>query len=105
MTQTSFCIADLVFVVTIGFAVVITSYIPYFQFAVGPSNFSSSDFQDEEGRRGFKLHYSFPWGTETIETLKNLGDTELLQLYPEERSKLLVSFTVVNIFPDKEGNV
>nr|XP_054500893.1 DNA polymerase subunit gamma-2, mitochondrial isoform X5 [Agelaius phoeniceus] len=60
------------------------------KFAVGPSNFSSSDFQDEEGRRGFKLHYSFPWGTETIETLKNLGDTELLQLYPGERSKLLV---------------
>ncbi|XP_071307317.1 DNA polymerase subunit gamma-2 isoform X4 [Agelaius tricolor] len=60
------------------------------KFAVGPSNFSSSDFQDEVGRRGFKLHYSFPWGTETIETLKNLGDTELLQLYPGERSKLLV---------------
>ncbi|XP_015735043.1 DNA polymerase subunit gamma-2, mitochondrial [Coturnix japonica] len=59
------------------------------KFAVGPSNFSSSDFQDEEGRRGFNLHYDFPWGTETIETLKNLGDTELLQMYPGDRSKLL----------------
>lgn len=101
--QTSVCIADLVFVVNTGFTIVITSYTSYFQFAVGPSNFSSSDFQDEEGRRGFKLHYSFPWGTETIETLKNLGDTELLQLYPGERSKLLVSFTVFSIFPDKDG--
>ncbi|XP_075626967.1 DNA polymerase subunit gamma-2 isoform X2 [Balearica regulorum gibbericeps] len=60
------------------------------KFAVVPSNFSSSDFQDEEGRRGFKLHYSFPWGTETVETLKNLGDTELLQMYPGDSSKLLV---------------
>ncbi|XP_040542374.1 DNA polymerase subunit gamma-2, mitochondrial isoform X2 [Gallus gallus] len=59
------------------------------KFAVGPSNFSSSDFQDEEGRRGFNLHYEFPWGTETVETLKNLGDTELLQMYPGDRSKLL----------------
>ncbi|NWV28712.1 DPOG2 polymerase, partial [Origma solitaria] len=59
------------------------------KFAVGPSNFSSSDFQDEEGRRGFKLHYKFPWGTETIETLKNLGDTELLQMYPGDSSQLL----------------
>lgn len=85
-----------------GFTVVITSYTSYFQFAVGPSNFSSSDFQDEEGRRGFKLHYHFPWGTETIETLKNLGDTELLKLYPGERLKLLVSLTVLNIFPYKD---
>ncbi|NXH53362.1 DPOG2 polymerase, partial [Rhabdornis inornatus] len=69
------------------------------KFAVGPSNFSSSDFQDEEGRRGFKLHYSFPWGTETIETLKNLGDTELLQMYPGERSKLLGRDGRKNVIP------
>ncbi|XP_071307319.1 DNA polymerase subunit gamma-2 isoform X6 [Agelaius tricolor] len=69
------------------------------KFAVGPSNFSSSDFQDEVGRRGFKLHYSFPWGTETIETLKNLGDTELLQLYPGERSKLLGRDGRKNVIP------
>uniref|UniRef100_A0A8C3QXP3 RNA helicase n=1 Tax=Cyanoderma ruficeps TaxID=181631 RepID=A0A8C3QXP3_9PASS len=69
------------------------------KFAVGPSNFSSSDFQDEEGRRGFKLHYRFPWGTETIETLQNLGDTELLQLYPGERLKLLGRDGRKNVIP------
>ncbi|XP_008635818.1 PREDICTED: DNA polymerase subunit gamma-2, mitochondrial [Corvus brachyrhynchos] len=69
------------------------------KFAVGPCNFSSSDFQDEEGRRGFKLHYSFPWGTETIETLKNLSDTELLELYPGERSKLLGRDGRKNVIP------
>ncbi|XP_066188450.1 DNA polymerase subunit gamma-2 isoform X2 [Sylvia atricapilla] len=69
------------------------------KFAVGPSNFSSSDFLDEEGRRGFKLHYRFPWGTETIETLKNLGDTELLQLYPGERLKLLGRDGRKNVIP------
>uniref|UniRef100_A0A8C0V7U8 RNA helicase n=1 Tax=Cyanistes caeruleus TaxID=156563 RepID=A0A8C0V7U8_CYACU len=69
------------------------------KFAVGPSNFSSSDFQDEEGRRGFKLQYSFPWGTETIETLKNLGDTELLQLYPGEKLKLLGRDGRKNVIP------
>ncbi|NXW28354.1 DPOG2 polymerase, partial [Phaetusa simplex] len=69
------------------------------KFAVGPSNFSSSDFQDEEGRRGFDLHYSFPWGTETIETLKNLGDTELLQMYPGDSSKLLGRDGRKNVVP------
>ncbi|KAM6111124.1 DNA polymerase subunit gamma-2 [Pterocles gutturalis] len=69
------------------------------KFAVGPSNFSSSDFQDEEGRRGFNLHYSFPWGTETIETLKNLGDTELLQMYPGDSSKLLGRDGRKNVIP------
>jgi len=81
-----------------------TSYIFNSQFAVGPSNFTSSDFQDEEGRRGFNLHYSFPWGKETIETLKNLGDTELLQMYPGDSSKLLVSFTILKNFFDKDDN-
>ncbi|XP_064006649.1 DNA polymerase subunit gamma-2, mitochondrial isoform X2 [Pogoniulus pusillus] len=69
------------------------------KFAVGPSNFSSSDFQDEEGRRGFNLHYTFPWGTETIETLKNLGDTELLQMYPGDSSKLLGRDGRKNVIP------
>ncbi|XP_068007184.1 DNA polymerase subunit gamma-2 isoform X1 [Melanerpes formicivorus] len=69
------------------------------KFAVGPSNFSSSDFQDEEGRRGFNLHYAFPWGTETIETLKNLGDTELLQMYPGESSKLFGRDGRKNVIP------
>ncbi|XP_075297128.1 DNA polymerase subunit gamma-2 isoform X5 [Opisthocomus hoazin] len=69
------------------------------KFAVGPSNFTSSDFQDEEGRRGFNLHYSFPWGKETIETLKNLGDTELLQMYPGDSSKLLGRDGRKNVIP------
>ncbi|XP_042658608.1 DNA polymerase subunit gamma-2, mitochondrial isoform X2 [Tyto alba] len=69
------------------------------KFAVSPSNFSSSDFEDEEGRRGFNLHYKFPWGTETVETLKNLGDTELLQMYPEDSSKLLGRDGRKNVIP------
>ncbi|XP_010615068.1 DNA polymerase subunit gamma-2, mitochondrial [Fukomys damarensis] len=58
------------------------------KFAVSPSNFSSSDCQDEEGRKGNKLYYSFPWGKEPIETLWNLGDKELLHMYPGEVAKL-----------------
>ncbi|NWX84559.1 DPOG2 polymerase, partial [Nothoprocta pentlandii] len=69
------------------------------KFAIGPSNFSSSDFQDEEGRKGFNLCYGFPWGKETIETLINLGDTELLQMYPEDRSKLLGRDGRKNVIP------
>ncbi|XP_077019708.1 DNA polymerase subunit gamma-2 isoform X2 [Tamandua tetradactyla] len=58
------------------------------KFAVSPSNFSSSDCQDEEGRKGNKLHYNFPWGKEPIETLWNLGDQKLLHMYPGNASKL-----------------
>ncbi|XP_074927973.1 DNA polymerase subunit gamma-2 isoform X2 [Chelonoidis abingdonii] len=58
------------------------------KFAIGPSNFSSSDFQDKEGRKGNHLYYSFPWGKEPIETLQSLGDKELLQMYPGNKSKL-----------------
>nr|XP_012602796.1 DNA polymerase subunit gamma-2, mitochondrial isoform X2 [Microcebus murinus] len=58
------------------------------KFAVSPSNFSSSDCQDEEGRKGNKLYYNFPWGKEPIETLWNLGDNELLHMYPGNVSKL-----------------
>ncbi|XP_037349211.1 DNA polymerase subunit gamma-2, mitochondrial [Talpa occidentalis] len=58
------------------------------KFAVSPSNFSSSDCQDEEGRKGNKLYYNFPWGKEPIETLWNLGDHELLHMYPGNGSKL-----------------
>ncbi|XP_027729150.1 DNA polymerase subunit gamma-2, mitochondrial isoform X2 [Vombatus ursinus] len=60
------------------------------KFAVNPSNFSSSDCQNEEGCKGSKLFYSFPWGKEPIETLWNLGDHELLQLYSGNKSKLHV---------------
>ncbi|XP_057572318.1 DNA polymerase subunit gamma-2, mitochondrial isoform X2 [Hippopotamus amphibius kiboko] len=58
------------------------------KFAVSPSNFSSSDCQDEAGRKGNKLYYSFPWGKEPIETLWNLGDHELLHMYPENVAQL-----------------
>ncbi|XP_036079388.1 DNA polymerase subunit gamma-2, mitochondrial isoform X3 [Rousettus aegyptiacus] len=58
------------------------------KFAVSPSNFSSSDCQDEEGRKGNKLFYNFPWGKEPIETLWNLGDHELLHMYPGNVSQL-----------------
>ncbi|XP_004693498.1 PREDICTED: DNA polymerase subunit gamma-2, mitochondrial [Condylura cristata] len=58
------------------------------KFAVSPSNFSSSDCQDEEGRKGNTLYYNFPWGKEPIETLWNLGDRELLHMYPGNGSKL-----------------
>ncbi|XP_015445269.1 DNA polymerase subunit gamma-2, mitochondrial isoform X2 [Pteropus alecto] len=58
------------------------------KFAVSPSNFSSSDCQDEEGRKGNKLFYNFPWGKEPIETLWNLGDHELLHMYPGSVSQL-----------------
>uniref|UniRef100_A0ACB8ELL5 DNA polymerase subunit gamma-2, mitochondrial n=1 Tax=Sphaerodactylus townsendi TaxID=933632 RepID=A0ACB8ELL5_9SAUR len=58
------------------------------KFAVNPSNFSSSDHQSEEGRRGSNIYYSFPWGKERIETLQNLGDTELLQMYSGRASQL-----------------
>ncbi|XP_047398679.1 DNA polymerase subunit gamma-2, mitochondrial [Sciurus carolinensis] len=58
------------------------------KFAMSPSNFSSSDCQDEEGRKGNKLYYNFPWGKEPIETLWNLGDQELLHMYPGNVSKL-----------------
>ncbi|KAL8163557.1 UNVERIFIED_CONTAM: DNA polymerase subunit gamma-2, mitochondrial [Gekko kuhli] len=58
------------------------------KFAMSPSNFSSSDYHDEEGRRGSNIYYSFPWGEELIETLRNLGDTKLLQMYPGKASQL-----------------
>ncbi|XP_006886339.1 PREDICTED: DNA polymerase subunit gamma-2, mitochondrial [Elephantulus edwardii] len=58
------------------------------KFAVRPSNFSSSECQDEDGRKGNQLYYSFPWGKESIETLWNLGDRDLLQIYPGNASEL-----------------
>ncbi|NWR70040.1 DPOG2 polymerase, partial [Centropus unirufus] len=69
------------------------------KFAVGPSDFSSSDFQDEGGRKGFNLHYRFPWGMETIETLRNLGDVELLQMYPGDDSQLMGRDGRKNVIP------
>ncbi|XP_004718256.2 DNA polymerase subunit gamma-2, mitochondrial [Echinops telfairi] len=58
------------------------------KFAVTPSHFSSSECQDEGGRKGNQLHYSFPWGKEPVETLWNLGDRELLLTDPGNTSAL-----------------
>ncbi|XP_059005210.1 DNA polymerase subunit gamma-2, mitochondrial isoform X2 [Mustela lutreola] len=60
------------------------------KFAMSPSNFSSSDCQDQEGRKGNQLYYNFPWGKEPIETLWNLGDRELLHTCPGNESQLQV---------------
>nr|XP_048301991.1 DNA polymerase subunit gamma-2, mitochondrial isoform X2 [Myodes glareolus] len=60
------------------------------KFAMSPSDFSSTDCEDEAGRKGSKLYYSFPWGKEPVETLWNLGDQELLHMYPGSTSRLQV---------------
>ncbi|XP_075846447.1 DNA polymerase subunit gamma-2 isoform X2 [Microtus pennsylvanicus] len=58
------------------------------KFAMSPSDFSSTDCEDEAGRKGSKLYYSFPWGKEPVETLWNLGNQELLHMYPGSTSRL-----------------
>lgn len=67
-----------------------------FQFALAPSDFSSSDVPEEElegvASRGVRIMYSFPWGQEPVEMLWNRGNTELLQRHKRARSKLQVSF-------------
>ncbi|XP_061471518.1 DNA polymerase subunit gamma-2, mitochondrial isoform X2 [Rhineura floridana] len=68
------------------------------KFAISPFNFSSSDHH-EEGRRSSHLYYSFPWGKEVIETLRNLGDNELLQMYPGQGSNLLGRDGRKNVVP------
>ncbi|XP_030064289.1 DNA polymerase subunit gamma-2 isoform X2 [Microcaecilia unicolor] len=47
------------------------------KFAIGSSDFSSSDYQDEAGRKGAHLYYAFPWGKELLETIRTLGEDEL----------------------------
>ena len=59
---------------------------------MSPSNFSSGDCQDEAGRKGNRLYYNFPWGKEPIETLWNLGDHELLHMYPGSVAQVHVCF-------------
>lgn len=74
---------------------------------MSPSNFSSSDCEDEEGRKGNKLYYNFPWGKEPIETLWNLGDQELLHTYPGNASQLHVCITFNSyciLYPDSLGS-
>lgn len=65
------------------------------QFALSPSDFSSSEVPEEElkqaASRGVRIMYNFPWGQEPLETLWSRGETELLQMYKEVRSQLQVS--------------
>ncbi|XP_048871669.1 DNA polymerase subunit gamma-2, mitochondrial isoform X1 [Brienomyrus brachyistius] len=62
------------------------------KFALSPSSFSCSDVTvGEEGenmKRGVKVLYQFPWGSEALETLCNLGNTELLQIHIGSQAKL-----------------
>ncbi|XP_067315531.1 DNA polymerase subunit gamma-2 isoform X2 [Pseudorasbora parva] len=55
------------------------------KFALGPSDFSVCNVVDEELREGtshgVKVLYKFPWGSETLETLWSLGDTQLLKTH------------------------
>lgn len=61
-------------------------------FALSPSNFSSSEVQQEELEqvvtRGVRIIYNFPWGQEVLETLWSRGDAELLHIHKGDRSKL-----------------
>ncbi|XP_066560338.1 DNA polymerase subunit gamma-2 isoform X2 [Amia ocellicauda] len=64
------------------------------KFAVGPSNFVSADFEEEgdggveRAVRGARLLYHFPWGPEPLETLRSLGDRELLRTHQGSKAKL-----------------
>lgn len=55
------------------------------KFALGPSDFSMCNVVDEELREGtshgVKVLYKFPWGSETLETVWSLGDTQLLNTH------------------------
>lgn len=66
-----------------------------FQFALSPSDFSSSDVPEEEleeaASRGVRILYRFPWGQEPVETLWSRGSTELLHTHNGVRAKLQVS--------------
>ncbi|XP_062853020.1 DNA polymerase subunit gamma-2, mitochondrial [Trichomycterus rosablanca] len=62
------------------------------KFVLGPSDFSVRDMSDEEltggASRGVAIQFQFPWGTETLETLWSLGDTELLRIHQGTRANL-----------------
>ncbi|XP_076871997.1 DNA polymerase subunit gamma-2 [Brachyhypopomus gauderio] len=62
------------------------------KFALGPSDFSVHDVSGEElkqgASRGVEVLYHFPWGTEVLETLWNLGDTDLLNTHQHSKAKL-----------------
>ncbi|XP_062402364.1 DNA polymerase subunit gamma-2, mitochondrial [Sardina pilchardus] len=62
------------------------------KFALSPSDFSSSGVVEAElpdgASRGVQVMYRFPWGSEPLETLWNLGESELLKTHGNDRAKL-----------------
>ncbi|XP_076148975.1 DNA polymerase subunit gamma-2 [Alosa pseudoharengus] len=62
------------------------------KFALSPSDFSSTDVVEAElqcgASRGVQVTYRFPWGSEPLETLWNLGESELLKTHGNARAKL-----------------
>lgn len=76
-----------------------------FQFALSPSDFSSTEVAEEgleePASHGVRILYRFPWGPETLETLWMRGNSELLQMHKGARSKLQVRlrlcFEVANV--------
>lgn len=58
------------------------------KFAIGPSKFISSDYQDNEGNKGTALYYNFPSGKEPIEVILNLGNRQLLQVHHGNGTKI-----------------
>ncbi|XP_060774930.1 DNA polymerase subunit gamma-2, mitochondrial isoform X1 [Neoarius graeffei] len=62
------------------------------KFALGPSDFSVCDVQDDELHKdaasGVKVLYQFPWGAETLETLWMLSGAELLKNHQGSQAKL-----------------
>ncbi|XP_028829268.1 DNA polymerase subunit gamma-2, mitochondrial isoform X1 [Denticeps clupeoides] len=62
------------------------------RFASTPSDFTSSDVDSKDLKsgtsHGVRILYRFPWGSEPLETLWSLGDTELLRTHQGARTKL-----------------
>uniref|UniRef100_G3T732 DNA polymerase subunit gamma-2 n=1 Tax=Loxodonta africana TaxID=9785 RepID=G3T732_LOXAF len=52
------------------------------KFAVNASNFSSSECQDEEGRKGNQLYYNFPWGKERRALLSFINNIQTIFITP-----------------------
>uniref|UniRef100_A0A8C5WLD0 DNA polymerase gamma 2, accessory subunit n=1 Tax=Leptobrachium leishanense TaxID=445787 RepID=A0A8C5WLD0_9ANUR len=58
------------------------------KFAQSPSSFSTSDHQDELGRKASQILYSFPWGEEPIESLCSMDDSVLVQMHSGSSAQL-----------------
>ncbi|KAM4662090.1 DNA polymerase subunit gamma-2 isoform 1-T2 [Discoglossus pictus] len=58
------------------------------KFAQAPSSFSSTEQQDDHGRKTSLINYHFPWGKEPIESLYSMDDTTLLEMHSGNRTKI-----------------